>query len=68
VPATEDLLEDELGDNYSRIGGGSASFRIRSQSTASMEYVAVVSGLRHEEGIDMSLAEQRGDVGTVGGI
>jgi hypothetical protein len=61
TPATENILEDEVGDNFARIGRSSASLGIGGQSIASVMDVAVGTKLRHEEGIDVGFSEEGGD-------
>ena len=47
TPSAEDILEDEVGDDLSRVGGSSTTFWVRSESISGMDNVAVRSELRH---------------------
>ena len=57
TPATEDVLEDEVCDDFSRVRGGSATFGIGGESVASVVDVAIGAKLRHKKGINVSLAK-----------
>ena len=63
TPATEDVTEDEVGNDFSRVGGGGASFGVGGKSAASVDDIAVGAGARHEESIDVDLSEEGGDDG-----
>ena len=63
APTAENILEDEIGDNSGGVRRRSATLRIGSQSTLSMKDVTIRPNSRHKEGVDMSLAEQRGNFG-----
>ena len=60
-PSTEDVLEDKVGNRFRVIRSCSSSFGIGRKSTASMVSVAIISRLGHEERVDMSFSEQRGN-------
>ena len=64
TPATEDVLEDEVCDDLSRVRGSSTTFRIGGESVVSVVDVAIGTELRHKKGINVSLAKQRRDGGN----
>ena len=61
-PSTEDILEEEVGENLASLRGDSSAFRIRHERTLGVEDVAILPELRHKEGVSMGFTEQRRDV------
>ena len=63
-PATEDILEEKVRYNVAALRSSSSCFGPRGKSTAAVEDVSVGTALRHVERVEVSLAEDRWDVGN----